>query len=104
MVSKHHQGQQFHQFLKIVPTTVNILCLNKVVISLDDIPPGYVTAEENNAMMVTDHSDGSKFAIPSCKVIAVVKGDISKLIVDIEYHEAEKYRIANLKPVGNYIK
>ena len=56
-------------------------------------PTGYVTAEENNTMIVTDYSYGNKFAIPSCKVITVVKEDISKLIVDIEYNEQEKYRI-----------
>jgi hypothetical protein len=44
-------------------------------------------------MIVTDHSSGNRFAIPSCKVIIVVKEDISKLIVDIEYNEEEKYRI-----------
>ena len=44
-------------------------------------------------MIVTDYSYGNKFAIPSCKVITVVKEDISKLIVDIEYNEQEKYRI-----------
>jgi hypothetical protein len=54
-------------------------------------PLGYLTAEENN--MMADNSNKNKFAIPSCKVITVVKGDISKLIMDVEYHEAEKYRI-----------
>lgn len=93
MVPKYYQKQQFHQFLKRAPTIVNMLCLNRIVISLDDIPLGYVTAEENNTMIVTDHSYGNKFAIPSCKVITVVKEDISKLIVDIEYNEQEKYRI-----------
>jgi hypothetical protein len=79
--------------MKMVPARVNMLCLNRIVVSLDDIPLGYVTAEENNTIMVTAHNDGYKFAIPSCKVITVVKGDINKLIVDIEYHETEKYRI-----------
>lgn len=76
----------------MVPTTVNMLCLNKVVISLvvislDDIPLGYLTADENNTMIVTDYKDGNKFAIPSCKVITVVKGDFNKLIVDILFSE-----------------
>ncbi len=71
-----------------VPT--NVLCLNKVVVSLDDIPLGYVTAQENNTMIVTDYNDVNKFAIPVCRVIAV---DINKLIVDIEYREAEEYRL-----------
>jgi hypothetical protein len=52
-----------------------------------------VTAEENNMMVVADSNNGNKFHIPSCKVIAVDNGNISNIIVDLEYHETDKYRI-----------
>lgn len=93
MIQRDHQTQQLHESLIAVPTAANMLCLNKVVISLDDIPLGYLTSEENNTMIVTDYKDGNKFSIPSCKVITVIKGDFNKLFVDIEQHEAEKYRV-----------
>ena len=92
MIQKYSQLQHLYEPMKTSPVTANMVCLNKIVVSLDDIPLGYVRAEENGMMIVTDHNDGYKFAIPSCKVISVVKGDINKLIVDIEHHEAEKYR------------
>jgi hypothetical protein len=77
----------------MVPETATILCLNKIVMTLDDIPLGYLTAEENNTMIVTDYKDGIKFAIPSCKVITVIEGDFNKLFVDLEHHEVGNYRI-----------
>jgi hypothetical protein len=64
-----------------------------IVITLDDIPLVYLTAEKNNTMTVIDYKDGNKFGIPSCKVITVIKGDFYRLFVDLEHHEAEKYRI-----------
>jgi hypothetical protein len=77
----------------MVPEARSILCLNKVIITLDDIPLGYLTAEENNTMTVTNYKDGNKFGIPSCKVITVIDGDFNKLFVDLEHCEAEKYRM-----------
>jgi hypothetical protein len=47
----------------------------------------------DNTMTVIDYKDGNKFGIPSCKVITVIKGDFNKLFVDLEHHEAEKYKI-----------
>jgi hypothetical protein len=93
MIQKYHQSQQLHESSITVPEARSILCLNKVIITLDDIPLGYLTAEENNTMTVTNYKDGNKFAIPSCKVITVIKGDFNKLFVDLEHHEVEKYRM-----------
>jgi hypothetical protein len=93
MIQKYHQKQQLHESSIMVPETATILCLNKVVITLDDIPLGYLTAEENNTMIVTDYKDGNKFRIPSCKVITVIEGDFNKLFVDLEHYEVEKYRM-----------
>jgi hypothetical protein len=71
--------------------------LNKAIISLDDILIGCVKEEEgeNNKMMMMGINDdnGSKFIIPSCKVISVDKRNTNTLIVDLEYSEAVKYRI-----------
>jgi hypothetical protein len=68
--------------------------LNKSVISLDGLLLGHVTKEENNKMMIiTDDNNGNKFIIPSCKIFSVDKRNTNTLIVDIEYHEAVKYRI-----------
>lgn len=77
----------------VTSTTAHTLYLNKVIISLDNIPIGYVIAEENNMMIVTDDDKGNKFIIPSCKVISVDKRNTSNLTMDIEYHEVDKYRI-----------
>jgi hypothetical protein len=93
MIQKYHQSQQLHEYSITVPEARSILCLNKIIITLDDIPLGYLTAEENNTMTVTNYKDGNKFAIPSCKVITVIKGDFNKLFVDLEHYEAEKYRM-----------
>jgi hypothetical protein len=93
MIQKYHQSQQLHESSITVPEARSILCLNKVIITLDDIPLGYLTAEENNTMTVTNYKDGNKFAIPSCKVITVIKGDFNKLFVDLEHYEVEKYRM-----------
>jgi hypothetical protein len=93
MIQKYHQTQQLHESSITVREAISILYLNKVVITLDDIPLGYLTAEENKTMIVTDYKDGNKFAIPSCKVITVIEGDFNKLFVDLEHHEVEKYRM-----------
>jgi hypothetical protein len=93
MTQKYHHSQQLHEYSITVPEAGSILCLNKVVITLDDIPLGYLTAEENNTMTVTNYKDGNKFTIPSCKVITVIKGDFNKLFVDLEHYEVEKYRM-----------
>jgi hypothetical protein len=93
MIQKYHQTQQLHETSIKVPEATSILCLNKVVITLDDIPLGYLTAEENKTMIITDYKDRNKFAIPSCKVITFIKGNFSKLFVDLEHHEVEKYRM-----------
>ena len=93
MIQKYHQTQQLHEFSITVPEAARMLCLNKIIITLDDIPLGYLTAEENNTMKVIDYKDGNKFGIPSCKVITVIEGDFDKLFVDLEHYEAEKYRI-----------
>jgi hypothetical protein len=93
MIQKYHQTQQLHESSIMVPEAGSILCLNKVVITLDDIPVGYLTAEENNTMTVTNYKDGNKFAIPSCKVITIIEGDFNKLFVDLEHYEVEKYRM-----------
>jgi hypothetical protein len=93
MIRKYRQTQQLHESSITIPETESVLCLNKVVITLDDIPLGYLTAEENNTMTVTNYKDGNKFAIPSCKVITVIKGDFDKLFVDLEHYEVEKYRM-----------
>jgi hypothetical protein len=93
MIQKYHQLQQVHESPITVPEAGSILCLNKIVITLDDIPLGYLITEENNTMIVTDYKARNNFAIPSCKVITVIKGDFNKLFVDLEHHEAEKYRI-----------
>jgi hypothetical protein len=45
-------------------------------------------------MIITDDDKtGNKFIIPSCKVISVDERNTNSPIVDIEYHEAGKYRI-----------
>jgi hypothetical protein len=93
MIQKYHQSQQLHDSSITVPERGSILCLNKVIITLDDIPLGYLTEEENNTMTVTNYKDGNKFAIPRCKVITVIKGDFNKLFVDLEHYEVEKYRM-----------
>jgi hypothetical protein len=93
MIQKYHQTQQLHESSRTVPEAARMLCLNKIVITLDDIPLGYLTAEENNTMTVIDYKDGNKFGIPSCKVITVIKGDFYRFFVDLEHNEAEKYRI-----------
>jgi hypothetical protein len=93
MIHKYHQTRRLHESSIMVPETATILCLNKIVITLDDIPLGYLTAEKNNTMIVTDYKDGNKFAIPSCKVITVIEGDFNKLFVDLEHHEVGNYRI-----------
>jgi|GEM_PF-1921278 hypothetical protein len=93
MIQKYHQTQQLHESSITVPEAVRMLCLSKIVLTLDDIPLGYLTAEENNTMTVIDYNDGNKFGIPSCKVITVINGNFNKLFVDLEHHEAEKYRI-----------
>ena len=92
MIQKYHQTQ-LHESSITVPESARMLCLNKIVITLDDIPLGYLTAEENNTMTVIDYKDGNKFGIPSCKVITVIEGNFNKLFVDLEHLEAEKYRI-----------
>ena len=93
MNQKYHQTQQLHEPSITVPEAARMLCLNKIVLTLDDIPIGYLTAEENNTMTVIDYKDGNEFSIPSCKVITVIKGDFNRLFVDLEHHETEKYRI-----------
>jgi hypothetical protein len=93
MIQKYRQTQQLHESSITVPEARCILCLNKVIVTLDDTPIGYLTAEENNMMTVTNYKDGNKFAIPSCKVITVIKGDFDKLFVDLEHCEVEKYRM-----------
>jgi hypothetical protein len=93
MIQKYHQTQQLHESSISVPEAASILCLNKIVITLDDIPLGYLTEEENKTMIVTDYKDGNKFAIPSCKVITVIKGNFDKLFIDLEHLEVEKYRM-----------
>ena len=67
--------------------------LNKAVISLDYIQIGNVVDEENDKLLIIDSNYRNKFSIPSCKVISVDKTDANSLIVDLEYHEAGRYRI-----------
>jgi hypothetical protein len=93
MIQKYFKKQQLHESSVIVPTVASIQCLNKIVITLDDIPLGYLIAEENNMMIVTDYKDRNKFAIPGCKVITVINGEFLKLFVDLEHHEVENYRM-----------
>jgi hypothetical protein len=93
MIQKYHQTHKLRGCPITVPKAATILCLNEVVITLDDIPLGYLTAEENNTMIVTDYKDRNKFAIPSCKVITVIEGNFNKLFVDLEHHEVGKYRM-----------
>ena len=93
------QGLYYHKQLLEEPTTTTMPAAistsyqNKAVISLDNMPIGYVTKEENNNMIITDNTNGNKFLIPSCKVISVDKRNTNSLIVDIGYDEAVKYRI-----------
>ena len=71
--------------------------LNKPVISLDGLLLGYVTKEENNKMIIsTDNDNGNKLIIPRCKVFSEDRKNDNTIIVDIEYHEASKYRISEL--------
>jgi hypothetical protein len=69
------------------------LYLNKAVISLDYIQIGNVVDEENYTLLIIDSNYTNKFSIPSYKVISVDKTDANSLIVDLEYQEAERYRI-----------
>ena len=69
------------------------LYLNKAVISLDYIQIGNVVDEENNKLLIIDSNYGNKFSIPSCKVISIDKTDADSLIADLEFQEAERYRI-----------
>jgi hypothetical protein len=91
MISKYHQKQQLHEPMTMISPTPHELYLNKVVISLDNLPIGRVTSEENNMIIITNDNSGKKFIIPSCKVISVDKGSLT---LDIELYEADKYRIA----------
>jgi hypothetical protein len=93
MIQKYHQTQQLRESSITFPEAARVLCLNNIVITLDDVPIGYLTAEENNTMTVIDYKDGNKFSIPSCKVITVIEGNFNKLFVDLEHYEAEKYRM-----------
>jgi hypothetical protein len=68
--------------------------LNKAITSLDDVLLGYVVTEENNNMVVIDNNIGDRFIIPSCKVFSVDNRNTNNLIIDVGFHEAEKYRIA----------
>jgi hypothetical protein len=91
------QGLYYHKQLLEEPTTmpaaISTSYQNKAVISLDNMPIGYVTREENNNMIITDDTYRNRFLIPSCKVISVDKRNTNSLIVDIGYDEAVKYRI-----------
>lgn len=82
----------------IKPTSISSSnYVNKSVISLDGLLLGHVTQEENNKMTISTGDDnGNKLIIPRCKVFSEdIKSDNS-IIVDIEYHEASKYRISEL--------
>jgi len=71
--------------------------LNKSVISLDGLLLGYVTIEENNKMIISsDDGNGNKLIIPRCNVFSEDRKNDNTIIVDIEYHEASKYRISEL--------
>jgi hypothetical protein len=74
-------------------TAISISYQNKAVISLDNVPIGYVVREENSRMIINDDTNRNKFLIPICKVISVDKRNSNSLIVDIEHNEAIKYRI-----------
>ena len=47
----------------------------------------------------TDDDNGNKLIIPRCKVFSDRKM-IIRLLVDIEYHEALKYRYLNYNPLS----
>jgi hypothetical protein len=94
MIQGYLQKQSHEPTIKTTATPISTSYLNKAVVSLDDIPIGHVIKEENNKMMIiTDDNNGNKFIIPSCKVFSVDKRNTNTLTVDIEYHEAAKYKI-----------
>ena len=77
----------------MTPTMFPSSYLNKAVISLDYIQIGNVVDKENDKLLIIDSNYRNKFSIPRCKVISVDKTDANSLIVDLEYHEAGRYRI-----------
>jgi hypothetical protein len=99
MIQGHHQRQKLlreHTRAMMATTALSTTSyLKKTVISLDNKSIGYIIGEQQNnkMMIITDDSKKDKFIIPSYKVISVDKRNANNLIVDIEYHEAGKYRI-----------
>ena len=98
MTQEYYHKQQLHKQplqepIIMTPTMFPSSYLNKAVISLDYIQIGNVVDEENDKLLIIDSNYRNKFSIPSCKVISVDKTDANSLIVDLEYHEAGRYRI-----------
>ena len=98
MTQEYYHKQQLHKQrlqepIIMTPTMFPSSYLNKAVISLDYIQIGNVVDEENDKLLIIDSNYRNKFSIPNCKVISVDKTDANSLIVDLEYHEAGRYRI-----------
>ncbi len=89
----YYRKQLLEEPTTTMPAAISTSYQNKAVISLDNMPIGYVTREENSNMIITDDTNRNRFLIPSCKVISVDKRNTNSLIVDIGYDEAVKYRI-----------
>jgi hypothetical protein len=70
--------------------------LNKTVVSLDYMQIGNVIDEESHKMTIIDRSNGNRFTIPLCKVFSVDNTNPNNLIVDVEYHEAGRYKLNSL--------
>jgi hypothetical protein len=94
MTQEYYHSQQLQEPIITTSTTFPLSYLNKAVISLDYIQIGDVVNEENDKLLIFDSNYGNKFSIPSCKVISVDKTDANSLIVDLEYQETGRYRIA----------
>jgi hypothetical protein len=93
MTQEYYHKQQLQEPIITTPTMFPSSYLNKTVISLDYIQIGNVVDEVNDRLLIIDSNYRNKFSIPSCKVISVDKTDANSLIVDLEYHEAGRYRI-----------
>ena len=93
MTQKYYHKQWLQEPMITTSTMFPSSYLNNAVLSLDYIQIGNLVDEENDKLLIIDSNYGNKFSIPSCKVISVDKTNSNSLIVDIEYHEAGRYRI-----------
>ena len=93
MTQEYYHKRQMQEPTTMTSMTMPSSYLNKAIISLDYMQIGNVVDEENGKLLIIDSNYGNKFSIPNCKVISVDKTDANRLIVDLEYQEAGRYRL-----------